>query len=117
MSHDQQDIPSTTTDSHISKNDASIFSEAPKTAGEAPSLPKRGPIILWDDTFVRYHEPHIGIAAVKVLEALGFHVSLVKNRRCCGRPAFSVGNLDLAIKLGRYNVSQLSTLSSQLSAA
>src|SRR5438094_818733 len=29
-------------------------------------LQKRGPIILWDDTFVRYHEPHIGIAAVKV---------------------------------------------------
>src|SRR5688572_28109571 len=25
----------------------------------------RGQIILWDDTFVRYHEPHIGIAAVK----------------------------------------------------
>src|SRR5205814_1612079 len=32
----------------------------------------RGEVILWDDTFVRYHEPHIGIAAVKVLEALGF---------------------------------------------
>src|SRR5438034_6918782 len=40
----------------------------------------RGKVILWDDTFVRYHEPHIGIAAVKVLEALGFEVSLVKNR-------------------------------------
>ena len=34
----------------------------------------RGKVILWDDTFVRYHEPHIGIAAVKVLEALGFEV-------------------------------------------
>ena len=34
----------------------------------------RGNVILWDDTFVRYHEPHIGIAAVKVLEALGFEV-------------------------------------------
>src|SRR5438045_6852152 len=34
----------------------------------------RGRVILWDDTFVRYHEPHIGIAAVKVLEALGFEV-------------------------------------------
>src|SRR6266496_849802 len=28
----------------------------------------RSKVILWDDTFVRYHEPHIGIAAVKVLE-------------------------------------------------
>src|SRR5256714_15044362 len=80
-------------------------------------VPTNGKVIIWDDTFVRYHEPHIGIAAVKVLEALGFKVVLVKNRSCCGRPAFSVGNLDLAIKLGRYNVSRLSTLSSQLSAA
>jgi Fe-S oxidoreductase len=61
---------------------------------------------------VRYHEPHIGIAAVKVLEALGFEVTLVNNRRCCGRPAFSVGNLDAAAKLGQHNVSQLSTLNS-----
>jgi FAD/FMN-containing dehydrogenase/Fe-S oxidoreductase len=70
----------------------------------------RGHVILWDDTFVRYHEPHIGIAAVKVLEALGLEVSLVNNRHCCGRPAFSVGNLDAAAKLGQHNVSQLSTL-------
>jgi FAD/FMN-containing dehydrogenase/Fe-S oxidoreductase len=68
---------------------------------------KRGKVILWDDTFVRYHEPHIGIAAVKVLEALGFEVALVKNRRCCGRPAFSQGNLDAAAKLAKHNISQL----------
>src|SRR5437660_10598668 len=65
---------------------------------------KRGRVILWDDTFVRYHEPHIGIAAVKVLEALGLEVTLAKNRRCCGRPAFSQGNLDAAAKLGKHNV-------------
>jgi len=76
----------------------------------------RGPLILWDDTFVRYHEPHIGIAAVTVLEALGFEVSLAKNRRCCGRPAFSQGNLDAASKLGKHNISQLSTINSQPSA-
>jgi Fe-S oxidoreductase len=67
----------------------------------------RGKVILWDDTFVRYHEPHIGMAAVKVLEALGFEVALVKNRRCCGRPAFSQGNLDAAAKLAKHNISQL----------
>src|SRR5262249_42740014 len=43
----------------------------PDGAHRAP-LQKRGHVILWDDTFVRYHESHIGIAAVKVLEALGF---------------------------------------------
>jgi FAD/FMN-containing dehydrogenase/Fe-S oxidoreductase len=94
-----------------------VFGGAPKTAGEPPTLPRRGKVILWDDTFVRYHEPHIGIAAVKVLEALGFEVALVKNRRCCGRPAFSQGNLDAAATLAQYNVSQLSTLNSQLSTA
>ena len=67
----------------------------------------RGAVILWDDTFVRYHEPNIGIAAVKVLEALGFAVSLAKNRRCCGRPAFSQGNLDTAANLAKHNLSQL----------
>ena len=67
----------------------------------------RGRVILWDDTFVRYHEPHIGIAAVKVLEALGFQVTLPKGRRCCGRPAFSQGNLDEAERLGRANLDLL----------
>jgi Fe-S oxidoreductase len=69
---------------------------------------RRGKVILWDDTFVRYHEPHIGIAAVKVLEALGLEVVLPVGRRCCGRPAFSQGNLDSAAGLGRHNVELLS---------
>jgi FAD/FMN-containing dehydrogenase/Fe-S oxidoreductase len=70
-------------------------------------VPTRGRVILWDDTFVRYNEPHIGIAAVKVLETLGFDVELARNRRCCGRPAFSQGNLDAATKLGRHNIDLL----------
>jgi FAD/FMN-containing dehydrogenase/Fe-S oxidoreductase len=80
------------------------------TAFHRNALQKRGPVILWDDTFVRYHEPHIGIAAVTVLEALGFEVSLAKNRRCCGRPAFSQGNLDAAAEVGKHNVDLLSSL-------
>jgi Fe-S oxidoreductase len=63
----------------------------------------RGRVILWDDTFVRYFEPNIGVAAVRVLEAAGFRVELVKNRKCCGRPAFSQGDLDAARKLGEHN--------------
>jgi Fe-S oxidoreductase len=82
------------------------------TAAANASGYSRGRVILWDDTFVRYHEPHIGIAAVKVLEALGFEVALVKNRRCCGRPAFSQGNLDAAVTLAKHNISQLSSLRS-----
>jgi Fe-S oxidoreductase len=73
----------------------------------------RGEIILWDDTFVRYHEPHIGIAAVKVLETLGFQVSLVKGRKCCGRPAFSQGNLEAAREMGRHNLDLLTATKSE----
>ena len=67
----------------------------------------RGRVMLWDDTFVRYHEPHVGWAAVKVLEAAGFEVVLPVGRKCCGRPAFSQGNLDEAARLGRHNLALL----------
>ncbi len=68
---------------------------------------RRGRIVLWDDTFVRYHEPQIGIAAVKVLEAAGFHVTLAEGRKCCGRPAFSQGHLEKAKRLGQHNLALL----------
>jgi FAD/FMN-containing dehydrogenase/Fe-S oxidoreductase len=67
----------------------------------------RGRVILWDDTFARYHEPNNAIAAVAVLEAAGFEVTLPTQRKCCGRPAFSQGNLDEAEKLGRHNLALL----------
>jgi Fe-S oxidoreductase len=66
--------------------------------------PTRGRVILWDDTFVRYNEPQIGTAAVHVLEAAGFEVVLPEGRVCCGRPAFSQGNLDEAIRAGHHNL-------------
>ncbi|MBI5384410.1 MAG: FAD-binding protein [Verrucomicrobia bacterium] len=68
------------------------------------SLQPRGPVILWDDCFVRYYEPRIGQAAVAVLEAAGFEVRLLPGRQCCGRPAFSQGRLDQAAALGRHNL-------------
>jgi FAD/FMN-containing dehydrogenase/Fe-S oxidoreductase len=80
------------------------FAKRPRRAA-AP----RGHVILWDDTFVRYHEPNIGMAAVKVLEAAGYEVVLPAGRLCCGRPAFSQGNLDEAARLGRHNVALLNS--------
>jgi FAD/FMN-containing dehydrogenase/Fe-S oxidoreductase len=74
---------------------------------ERSQLVTRGRVVLWDDTFVRYHEPHIGVAAVKVLEAAGFEVALPTGRKCCGRPAFSQGNLDEAMRLGQHNLALL----------
>ena len=69
--------------------------------------PYRGRVVLWDDTFVRYHEPRIGIAAVRVLEAAGFEVTLPQGRECCGRPAFSQGNFDEVVRLGSHNLALL----------
>jgi FAD/FMN-containing dehydrogenase/Fe-S oxidoreductase len=75
-----------------------------------PAPGARGRVYLWDDTFARYHEPHIARAAVAVLEAAGFTPALIKNRKCCGRPAFSQGCLDTAAALGRHNLQLLTRL-------
>ena len=84
-------------------------------ARHAPAaLGARGRVVLWDDTFVRYHEPQIGIAATKVLEAAGFQVVLPRGRKCCGRPAFSQGHLKKARELG---TAQLALLDLDMAAA
>lgn len=72
-----------------------------------PDTAHRGRVLLWDDTFCRYHEPQIGMAAVMVLEAAGYEVALVKGRKCCGRPAFSQGHLTRARELGQHNLDLL----------
>jgi Fe-S oxidoreductase len=81
----------------------SWFDKRPATTNGAP----RGKVILWDDCFVRYYEPNIGQAAVRVLEAMGYAVERVKDRACCGRPAFSTGRLSLARDFAQFNASQL----------
>jgi FAD/FMN-containing dehydrogenase/Fe-S oxidoreductase len=68
---------------------------------------QRGPVILWDDTWTRYHEPEIGRAAVSVLEAVGFSVVLAEDRVCCGRPAASRGLLDQVRRFGAHNLDLL----------
>lgn len=68
---------------------------------------RRGKVVLWDDCFTRYYEPEIGIAAVQVLEAAGFEPVLPANRACCGRPAFSLGRLDLAEEWAEHNANLL----------
>jgi FAD/FMN-containing dehydrogenase/Fe-S oxidoreductase len=71
---------------------------------DAAISPRRGRVILWDDTWVRYHEPGVGRAAVAVLEAAGFEVILATGRVCCGRPAASRGLLDKVRRLGEHNL-------------
>ncbi len=72
-----------------------------------PGPGSRGRVVLWDDTWTRYHEARVGRAAVTVLETLGFEVSLVKGRKCCGRPAASRGLLTEVRRLGEHNLGLL----------
>lgn len=67
----------------------------------------RGTVLLWDDCFVRHNEPQIGKAAVAVLESAGYTVRLVEGHACCGRPAFSMGRLDLVRRFGQKNIDVL----------
>lgn len=56
----------------------------------------RGRIILWADTFNNHFQPGSAAAAVKVLETLGYTVTLPRQHLCCGRPLYDFGMLDTA---------------------
>jgi FAD/FMN-containing dehydrogenase/Fe-S oxidoreductase len=58
----------------------------------ARKTPQRPAVRLFADCFANHNYPHIGRAAVEVLEAAGCNVSLAP-RVCCGRPMISKGLL------------------------
>jgi len=53
-------------------------------------------VILWADTFNTYFHPESAAAAVEVLEAAGYQVSVPRQHLCCGRPLYDFGMLDIA---------------------
>jgi len=64
-----------------------------------PRNPEATPVLLWPDTFNNYFLPDTAKAAVEVLEAAGFCVTLPKTILCCGRPLYDFGLLDRAKRL------------------
>jgi Fe-S oxidoreductase len=58
-------------------------------------------VLLWADTFNNYFLPHTAQAAVQVLEAAGFRVTVPSRVLCCGRPLYDFGMLDRAKRLLR----------------
>lgn len=66
-----------------------------------------GPVLLFHDTWVEYNHPHVGRAAVRLLEAAGYQVLIAPRRQCCGRPLLSKGLLTAAQRLARHNVDVL----------
>lgn len=66
-------------------------------------------VALFNDTFMNYHEPEIGIAAVRVLEAMGYRVVLAQ-AGCCGRALISNGLLRSARQRAEAVVERLAEL-------
>ncbi|MFB6091905.1 MAG: FAD-binding and (Fe-S)-binding domain-containing protein [Haloquadratum sp.] len=63
-------------------------------------------VVLLADTYTNYSHPHVGKAAVRVLEAAGVHVDVAAVTDS-GRPAFSKGFLDVAREKARDAVGEL----------
>lgn len=63
-------------------------------------------VVLFADTYIKYHEPNIGISAKKLLEALGYSV-IVFTDGCCQRPAISHGLLKHAKSKGEVTLKNL----------
>lgn len=66
----------------------------------------KAPVVYFVDTWTNHFTPQVGIATVKVLEALGHRV-IVPSTVCCGRPAISRGLLEKAARLAERNVAVL----------
>lgn len=69
----------------------------------------RGSVVYFVDTWTNYFTPQVGIAAVRVLEYLGYRVHC-PHTMCCGRTAISQGLLAEAKQLADSNVRILGNL-------
>ncbi|QDU32222.1 putative FAD-linked oxidoreductase [Poriferisphaera corsica] len=63
-------------------------------------------VVLFDDTYANYFEPHVGLAAVDLLEAAGYEV-IIANAGCCQRTRMSKGLVREAKKLGTKTIQNL----------
>ena len=63
-------------------------------------------VVLFADTYLNYHEPHIGRAAYELLSACGYKV-LLAHVGCCQRPKISHGFLREAKQEGTATVQKL----------
>lgn len=88
------------------------FAAQPFTAWFQKNRPKRRidplrkQVVLFNDTFNTYNDPHIAKAALEVLEAAGYEV-LLPGHKCCGRPMISKGLVKEARRAARDTVNTL----------
>jgi len=81
-------------------------------SGSANRL-ERQPVVFFHDTFMEHNDPHIGQAAIQVLEKGGYDLIFLPDKKCCGRPAVSKGLLDHAARLARHNLALLAPYAEQ----
>jgi FAD/FMN-containing dehydrogenase/Fe-S oxidoreductase len=79
--------------------------ESRETTNQDSHLTRR-PVVLFNDTFNTFQEPEIGIAAIELLEKLGYTVSL-PGHKCCGRTYMSKGLVDESRRLAEDVVAKL----------
>jgi FAD/FMN-containing dehydrogenase/Fe-S oxidoreductase len=67
----------------------------------------RGTVVLWPDTFSNHFHPHVGQAAVEVLESAGWRVSVPEEPVCCGLTWISTGQLATGKRILQKTVAAL----------
>jgi len=63
-------------------------------------------VVLFNDTYMNYHEPYIGLRAVELLEGCGYEVTLA-DAGCCQRPRLSKGMVRDAKRDGEATLRRL----------
>jgi FAD/FMN-containing dehydrogenase/Fe-S oxidoreductase len=74
---------------------------------ERPHVDVRGTVLLWPDSFSNYFHPHVGQAAVSVLEAAGWAVDIPTEPLCCGLTWISTGQLRTGKRILSRSIARL----------
>ncbi len=77
-----------------------------------PQDAPRGRVVLFNDTYASYMEPHVGVAAVDLLEGCGYEV-LLADAGCCQRPRMSKGLVKDAKRDGTKTMQNLDVYAKQ----
>ncbi|WP_433196965.1 FAD-binding and (Fe-S)-binding domain-containing protein [Nocardia sp. CA-107356] len=79
---------------------------SPGSADDSQSVASQE-VLLWVDTFTDVFDPEIGLAAVRLIESLGYRVRIPRRRVCCGLTWISTGQLDGARARLRATLNEL----------
>ncbi|MEV0249715.1 FAD-binding and (Fe-S)-binding domain-containing protein [Nocardia sp. NPDC050712] len=69
--------------------------------------PERPEVLLWIDTFTDAFDPETALAAIELIDALGYRVRIPHRRLCCGLTWITTGQLDGARKRLRATLDEL----------